>query len=80
MKSVRIRLFAAYREAAGQSIVPMETSADSLADLFRELAERFPELGPEPRAMVAVNDELVAWEEAFSDGDEVLFFPPVSGG
>jgi molybdopterin converting factor subunit 1 len=80
MKSVRVRLFAAYRDAAGQSEVPIETGADSLDGLFHELAERFPELGEVPRAMVALNDELVAWDTSFADGDEVLFFPPVSGG
>jgi molybdopterin converting factor small subunit len=30
--------------------------------------------------MVAVNDEMASWDSSLSDGDEVLFFPPVAGG
>ena len=31
-------------------------------------------------SLVAINDEMVQWDSPFSDGDEVLFFPPVAGG
>jgi molybdopterin synthase sulfur carrier subunit len=30
--------------------------------------------------MVAINDEMSDWNAALTDGDEVLFFPPVAGG
>ncbi|HKE47184.1 MAG TPA: MoaD/ThiS family protein [Rhodanobacteraceae bacterium] len=32
------------------------------------------------RLRVAVNDALVGWDHALTDGDEVVFLPPVSGG
>jgi molybdopterin converting factor small subunit len=28
----------------------------------------------------AVNDEMVSWDHALKDGDNVAFLPPMSGG
>lgn len=80
MKVVRVRFFAAFREAAGIELVEVETGAATLGELFAEMAERFPGLSYEPAALVAVNDEMSRWSDTFSDQDEVLFFPPVAGG
>lgn len=33
-----------------------------------------------PNIIVAVNHEVVSLEHALRDGDEVAFFPPVTGG
>ena len=37
-------------------------------------------LGEAGRVLVAVNQELAAWDTPIHDGDEVAFFPPVTGG
>ena len=79
-KSVRIRYFAAFRDAAGLGEERVDTRARSLGELFEERVGVHAGLQPELQAKVAVNDVLVAWEDGFSDGDEVLFFPPVAGG
>ena len=34
----------------------------------------------EPNLMCARNEELCKLDEALADGDEVAFFPPVTGG
>jgi molybdopterin converting factor subunit 1 len=80
MKRVQVKLFAAYRDAAGLSEVSVDSEAASLRELFDELTGRYPGLAREPHALVAINDELVDWDAPFSEGDQVLFFPPVSGG
>lgn len=80
MTAVRVRLFAAFRDAAGVEAVQLESAAGSVGELFRELVERYPGLHAEAAALVAVNDAMVDWDAAFADDDEVLFFPPVAGG
>ncbi len=80
MKKIRVRFFAAFREAAGVDVAEVSTRAGSVGELFTELAARLDGLHHEPAALVAVNDEMAAWNAAFEDGDEVLFFPPVAGG
>lgn len=80
MKTVRIRYFAAFRDAAGQSEETVRSSAPSLGELFRERAAAHDALQEESAAKVALNDTLVGWDDPFEDGDEVLFFPPVAGG
>ncbi len=79
-KSVRIRYFAAFRDAAGTDQERVDTEAGTLAELFDERVRVHAGLQPELQAKVALNDVLVAWDDGFSDGDEVLFFPPVAGG
>ena len=34
----------------------------------------------QPQVLVAVNQNIVGWESAVADGDEVAFLPPVTGG
>jgi len=80
MKTVTVRYFAAFRDAAGTSRESVETKAETLAGLFTEQVARHHALHEEAAAKVALNDKLVAWESAFEDGDDVLFFPPVAGG
>jgi molybdopterin synthase catalytic subunit len=77
---VRVRLFAAYREAAGarELEVPLD-AASTLADLTKLLAERIPALLTAP-GLTAVNHTYVGSDVELQDGDEVAFIPPVSGG
>ena len=44
------------------------------------MADKHTSLKTEAAALVAINDEMAGWETALSEGDEVLFFPPVAGG
>ena len=77
---MRVRLFAAYREAAGTSRleVPLDRQA-RVFDLIGLLSPRIPALEKAP-GMVAVNHTYVGQDFALHDGDEVAFIPPVSGG
>ena len=77
---VNVRYFAAFREATGIASEPVETRAETAAALFAECANRHPELQRYAASLVAINDEMAAWEHSLADGDVVLFFPPVAGG
>ena len=75
-----VRYFAAFREAAGTGSETLDTNASTPAQLFAECASRHPPLEHYSSSKVAVNDELADWEAPLSDGDTILFFPPVAGG
>lgn len=77
---VRVRYFAAFREATGVETEMLETGAASPAELFGECAARHEALRSYTASLVAINDEMADWETQIADGDEVLFFPPVAGG
>jgi molybdopterin converting factor small subunit len=77
---IRVRYFAAFREAAGTGVETVETSAASPAELFSECSARHAGLQNYSASLVAINDEIAAWDSALSENDEVLFFPPVAGG
>lgn len=75
-----VRYFAAFREAAGVESEAVETNAGTPALLFAECASRHDALSRYSASLVAINDEMADWNASLSDGDEVLFFPPVAGG
>jgi len=52
----------------------------SPAELFDECRKRHHGLESYSASMVAINDEMAAWDTPLSEDDEVLFFPPVAGG
>ncbi|MBT8072398.1 MAG: MoaD/ThiS family protein [Xanthomonadales bacterium] len=77
---VRVRYFALFREQTGCSAEAVEWPGGTAAELFQQMAAKHAGLTAESAALVAVNDEMANWESTLSDGDEVLFFPPVAGG
>ena len=78
--NVEARYFAAFREQAGCSSERLTTRAKTVADLFGEVADRHGFADGIAHCKVAVNDELTTWDTQLSDGDTILFFPPVAGG
>jgi len=75
-----VRYFAAFREAAACGAESVDTGAASPAELFSECAGRHAGLQKYSSSLVAINDEMADWDALLSEGDEVLFFPPVAGG
>lgn len=80
MKQVKVKYFAIFREAVGQESETLDTSAETVAELFSERARQHSGLQHYDAALVAINDEVATWDSGFSNGDEILFFPPVAGG
>ncbi|MBL8226484.1 MAG: MoaD/ThiS family protein [Chromatiales bacterium] len=76
---IQVEYFAVLREHVGRGAESCETAAATVGDLYRELDARhgFPAVG---RLKVAVNDEFRDWDTPLSDGDHVVFIPPVAGG
>ncbi|HEY5999670.1 MAG TPA: molybdopterin converting factor subunit 1 [bacterium] len=80
-----VRYFALLRERAGvdAEVVAWDGPAPDVGRLREHLAARAPALGEALRSgalLVAVNHEYATAATALRDGDEVAFFPPVSGG
>ena len=80
MKSIRVRYFALFREAAGIDEETVELEADTTADVFEQLRHRHGSSEPPAHCKVAVNDAMANWKTPVADGDTVLLFPPVAGG
>ncbi|QIZ78292.1 molybdopterin synthase sulfur carrier subunit [Ferrimonas lipolytica] len=81
---IKVLFFAQIREVIGCDKVEIEATTGLTADALRkQLVERGDKwqltLG-EANVLVAVNQTLSGWETELSDGDEVAFFPPVTGG
>lgn len=81
---IQIQYFARYREALGLDSEQLEWDASlrTLEDLRARLAARDVEWGvlAEQNLMCARNQELCSLDEPLVDGDEVAFFPTVTGG
>jgi molybdopterin synthase catalytic subunit len=79
---VTVKLFGAVRESAGAKELAVEVpDGASVADLRGLLAREHPVFDDFGRRLaVSVNLELADFETLLSEGDEVAFLPPVSGG
>ena len=77
---IKVRYFALFREQAGCGSEDFDWSGGTAAELFQVMAEKHSRLKTEAAALVAINDEMAGWDTPLTDGDEVLFFPPVAGG
>jgi molybdopterin synthase sulfur carrier subunit len=81
---IRVQYFARYREALGLDAEQLDWDASlrQVDDLRLQLLARGNEwavLG-EGSLMCARNQELCGLGEPLADGDEVAFFPTVTGG
>ena len=79
---VTVRLFARLRDIAGSGDLSREAPAGAtVADVWRSLVAEFPEMARyESSISSAVNADYAKMTAAVTDGDEVAFLPPVSGG
>ncbi len=83
---VNLLYFARLREVLGRNAeqVVLPEKVHDVAGLMQLLRHRGgiweTELAPGRRVRVAVNLEMAAASTRISDGDEVAFFPPVTGG
>jgi sulfur-carrier protein len=78
--------FARVREQLGLDAEALQCPAqvsrvDQLIDyLVAERGERWQAVLKAPNLLVAVNQEMVSLSATLAEGDEVAFFPPVTGG
>ncbi len=82
--NIQVRYFASLREALGPSEhidMPPGSSVAQLRDVLLALGGRHAEVLARGRAVrTALNQTLCDESAPLSDGAEVAFFPPVTGG
>lgn len=83
MATFTLRFFARLREQTGISELDIPlNAAGSLSQLKRYVLQEYPQWqtilsGP---ILVAVNQTMVTGDQELAQGDEVAWFPPVTGG
>ncbi|MFT8417896.1 MAG: molybdopterin converting factor subunit 1 [Acetobacter sp.] len=83
---VTVLFFAALREQIGQDSldVGIPSGGVSVTALRQQMEKANPAiaqaLAEQPRLRVAVNQTLSTFEHMVKPGDEVAFFPPMTGG
>lgn len=82
MSKMTVLLFASLQEKAGTGEISIEIEEpSSVEQIYDRLIHCFPDLERyRPVVRVAVNRKFASWSKEVSAGDEVAFFPPVSGG
>lgn len=80
--SVQVLYFARYREVLGTDSESLEGAFATVRALREHLVLRGGawQLLAEKNLMCARNEELCQLDEPLTSGDEVAFFPPVTGG
>ncbi|MGL6313223.1 molybdopterin synthase sulfur carrier subunit [Vibrio sp. WXL103] len=80
---IKVLFFAQTRELLGHDEVEVEASFASVEDLREHLAQQGGKWSlalESGKLLSAVNQSIVPLSTAIKDGDEVAFFPPVTGG
>ena len=80
--SLKILYFAGLREAIGSGAENIELPAGvaTVGELRALLGRRHEALLAARNLRAAVNQKMVGLDAPLADGDEVAFFPPVTGG
>lgn len=81
---LQLLYFARLRDDVGLAQETVDLAVDSVESLRLALMARgapwAQALAARSSLRVARNQELCAWDEPLAAGDEVAFFPPVTGG
>ncbi len=86
MATIKILYFAGLREATGTAseLLALPASVKNIAGLRTLLRNRggawLEALAENRRVRAAVNQDMAGDAQPLQDGDEVAFFPPVTGG
>jgi len=79
-RKIVVQYFAMLREEAGVSEEDVLTSQTSAQELFEELRTRHGFTIDTTNLKLVVNEEFRDWSHPLSDGDTIVFIPPVAGG
>lgn len=77
---INVRYFAILREQSGRAAESLDTTASTPAGLYVELQQKYSFTVPLHAVRSSVNAEFVDDDTVLSEGDEVVFVPPVAGG
>ena len=79
-KALRMRYYAAFREAAGRSEEELASAAVTASELYQEVAALHGFSFDRSVLRVVLNDTIVPWTAEVKDGDTVVFLAPFAGG
>ena len=75
--SITVRFFASLRDRVGFDRIEIDAAnLNSVQDVWQTLVEQ----EPDARVLAAVNARHATLGAKIQDGDEIAFFPPVTGG
>lgn len=80
---INVLFFAQVRELVDCDQLQLDAAFDDVEQLRAELAtksDRWALALESGKLLAAVNQTLVSFDHRLNDGDEVAFFPPVTGG
>lgn len=78
--TVHLHYFALLQDQRGLDQETLSTEAKTVEDLYAELKDRYGFSLEQSALRVSVNEQFASWDAPLSEGDEVVFIPPVSGG
>jgi molybdopterin synthase sulfur carrier subunit len=80
--SIRVLFFASLADIAGMRETTLDAAAATdVGSVFDKFAKQYPSLeNYRSSVLYALNSEFARPGSPVRDGDEVAFFPPVSGG
>ncbi|MBB1268801.1 molybdopterin synthase sulfur carrier subunit [Shewanella sp. SR44-3] len=82
---IKILFFAQVRELLGTASLDLAIEKGGItAEVLRaQLAstdDKWAKVMASDKLLVAINQTMSTWDASIKDGDEVAFFPPVTGG
>ena len=77
---LKVSYFAILKDERGIAQEELETGAATPSELYAGLKNEHKFSLKQESLRVAVNEEFVNWTQKLSDGDQVVFIPPVAGG
>ncbi|MEZ9231935.1 molybdopterin synthase sulfur carrier subunit [Vibrio amylolyticus] len=80
---IKVLFFAQTRELVGVDELEVDATFETVEQLRSHLASQKGKWDialEEGKLLAAVNQSIVPLESSINDGDEVAFFPPVTGG
>ena len=81
---IKVLFFAYVREKIGRSSIELTQrqamTADSVRQQLSRTDQKWAAALNQDELLVAVNQKLCEWSHPIQDGDEVAFFPPITGG
>ena len=77
---INVLFFAQVRELVGTDATEVAADFPTVEALRQHQSDRWALALEDGKLLAAVNQTLVSFDHSLTDGDEVAFFPPVTGG
>ena len=75
-----VKYFAALRDERGVDEESIDGDLATASEVYKFLKSEHGLTFCSSKLKVAINDEFAQWDTSLSDGDVIVFIPPVAGG